>query len=110
MKRRIYLIRRAVKHWWQRRIRGWDDTDTWNLDIATAKFLAPRLKLFRELNNGYPGREPFDTPEKWDAALERMQKAMEYWAAEGPWEEPNETAKHEEGIRLFGEWFGALWW
>ena len=52
--------------------------ETWNLDIMFAKYIIPRLKKFKELNNGYPGRDEMDTPEKWDDALDKMIQAFEY--------------------------------
>jgi len=38
----------------QRLTRGWDDSDTWSLDVSVAKFLLPRLKRYRELRQGVP--------------------------------------------------------
>ena len=31
--------------------------ETWDLDCNIAKYVLPRLKLFKKLNNGYPGIE-----------------------------------------------------
>ena len=45
----MYGIKRAIKHWWQRRTRGWDDSDTYSLDITIAKFALPRFKRLREI-------------------------------------------------------------
>lgn len=59
--------------------------ETWSLDITFAKYIIPRLKKFKELNNGYPGIEEVNTPEKWDEALDKMIQAFEYVANEFDW-------------------------
>lgn len=33
-----------------------DCKETWNLDCTIAKFIIPRLKLYKKVINGYPGR------------------------------------------------------
>ena len=38
-----------VVRWFQRRIRGWDDRDTWDLDNTMAALLLPRFRRFRKL-------------------------------------------------------------
>lgn len=55
-----YLYPRAV--WWnikaffQRRIRGFDDSEVWSLDDTILKFILPRLKRFREKDtHAWPG-------------------------------------------------------
>ena len=42
--------------WWDRKRRGFDITDTWNLDYVFAKFMAPRLLAFTSCvaNKNYP--------------------------------------------------------
>lgn len=46
---------RMAKHFWQRRVRGFDDADLWSLDIPVAEFVLPRLKAFRAMErHGVP--------------------------------------------------------
>ena len=71
------LTKRAIHFFFQRRIRGWSDDDTWCLDTVIANFVLPRLKRFKELNNGMPNGL---TEEKWDAILADIIVAMEYAA------------------------------
>lgn len=40
---------------YQRRTRGFDDTELWNLDSTIVKFILPRLKVFRDQCHGTPG-------------------------------------------------------
>ena len=62
----------------QRIERGFDDTECWNLYRTIAAFVLPRLKVFKEQNNGYPGNEEIPTFEKWNDALDKMIYAFDY--------------------------------
>ncbi len=107
------FIKRAIRFWWQRRTRGWDDSETWNLDVTIAKFAAPRLKRFKELNNGHPHCLNMDTEEKWDSAIDEMIWALDNVAKDNigsPEYAMTESDRCENGLKLFGEWFRALWW
>ena len=44
-----YKITGKIQRFFQRVIRGWDDSDTWDLDYIIAKFTLPRLKRFRDI-------------------------------------------------------------
>ncbi len=109
-----FLTVRFWRHWWQRRVRGWDNSDTWSLDWTMAKFILPRLKLFKEVNNGYPNGF---TSEGWDEVLDKMIFAMTA-EADGSWNYYNEDVeearaywdKVQEGLELFGTHFTDLWW
>ena len=100
---------RKVRYWWQRRTRGFSDDVTWSLDAEIAKFIAPRLKRFKELNNGFPGQL---TSEKWDEILDEMIWAFEFHASEeSSWNQDSELYKRaQKGLKLFGYWFPHLWW
>jgi len=99
---------------WQRRLRGWDDSDTWSLDWTVAKFILPRLKRFKELNDGHPNGF---TEKSWDETIDKMIFAMEAVAL-GTWEFHGDNADEnriywdevQEGLDLFGKYFMGLWW
>lgn len=99
--------------------------DTWALDITIAEFILPRLKLFKKLNNGYPGRnEETNTFEKWDNLLDKMIWSFEQIA--NNYEiysnlvmvnNPNlQKEYHEiddkiqEGLMLFAKYYQDLGW
>lgn len=95
--------------------------ETWSLDVTIAKFIVPRLKLYKKLNNGYPGRDEMDTPEKWNEALDKMIKSFElsaknYDGAYGLDMEQYLEKKVEireainEGLQLFAKWYEWLGW
>ena len=112
--RRLFSLR-TLRFFWQRRTRGWDDSVTWNLDQEVASFLAPRLRRFIELNNGFPNGS---TEEEWDEELEEMCWGAE-WYAENAYEHPSieEAEKFDEdmrraqkGLLLVMERLRGLWW
>lgn len=53
-------IQRSLKYWWQRRTRGFDDREMWDLFSHLARHILPRLKEFRRraddpnVMSGYP--------------------------------------------------------
>ena len=105
---------RAVRFLIQRITQGFPDSDTWDLDRPMAKFIAPRLKRFKELNNGWPSAD-FPEPEDWNKAIDKMIYSMEaliHDTLEGnDWEWiAEEQNKIQEGLELFGKHFTALWW
>jgi hypothetical protein len=95
-------IKRSIKFWWQRRTRGWDDSETWNLDYHTAKFLVPRLIRFKELTNAYP---PNLSKNEWDAVLDQMIKSFK--SCESCF---YDAAALKDGYRLLAEYHSYLWW
>lgn len=114
--------------------------ETWSLDVNLAKYILPRLKKFKELNNGYPGMDEVDTPEKWDEALDKMIQAFEYvidwdeyWLDDSRYdytdvafgddkelyerimknkiaEDIRRLAAIKEGLQLFAKYYMSLWW
>lgn len=100
-------FKRGIKFLWQRIYRGWDDSDIWSLDFTIAKFIAPRLKLLRKEEMGYPSNM---TLESWNADLDKMIAAFEFASSEGRWSAPHkEYDKHQDGINLFAKHFWSLW-
>ena len=67
--------KRQKKYKEQRMTRGFDDTECWNLDITFCKFIIPRLKVFKEQNDGYPVR--YHSKEEWDKILDDMIEGFE---------------------------------
>lgn len=99
-------IIRAVKFWWQRRTRGFDDSVTWSLDYSLAKLIWPRLRLFREHNMGHPYGM---TEEEWLLKLDCMIRAFVYLADESRWKDIKWPPYVQEGLNLFAEYYGSLW-
>lgn len=102
--------------------RGFDDSECWNLDSTIAKFILPRLKVFKEHTFGYP---PELTFEEWQQILDDMILAFEYMVDEHDAVERemkrkgvsvytsglNEVEKIiSKGFDLFHKYFHSLWW
>jgi hypothetical protein len=104
-------IKRSLKYFYQRLTRGWDDSDTWSLDVTIAKFALPRLKRLKEIQHGHPSDF---TEQDWDKALDEMIWAMEYitkqWDLDLSMEQWQDNEKRcSAGCILFGMYFRALW-
>ncbi len=50
----IFRLKRKIKFFFQRLFRGFDDSDTWDLQDTFHRWLLPRLKRFRDITCGYP--------------------------------------------------------
>lgn len=105
---------------WQRKTRGWDDSDTWSLDMTIAAFVLPRLERFKEIHNGVPGRLTYSpdgsnidikiSSKNWDNILDKMIAAFKL-ISEDIWAQDEDRRKiTEEGLDLFREYYGNLWW
>jgi hypothetical protein len=64
----------------QRAHRGWADIDTWSLDTTLCRTLAGQLTHLADTTHGWPGREPYPTPEDWDTALRTAAAGLNGWA------------------------------
>jgi hypothetical protein len=123
---------RSLHFWWQRRIRGWDDSELWSLDFTIFEFAAPRLRRFAEISVGYPLHfnltdEEIDgywelsgeeqqvlnrkSEEGWTKAVNKMARAMEIILEKDGWLGLDEELEQEvkEGLELFHEYFDYLW-
>lgn len=130
------LGRRELKFWWQRRTRGFDDSELWSLDCTMCKFMAPRLRELARQTYGYPVTflhgedfteetiQAFDNlPEEerhskheaaalaWETAVNKIARAMELWADNETFVEPNSPEEQEvkEGFELFHKHLFSLW-
>ena len=106
---------RAMKFKEQRMTRGFDDSETWNLDLTFAKFLVPRLQVFRDCSNGFPSR--LHSMDEWREILNKMITGFELWTRHNEWEFEKDANilndyhhKIDVALDLFKEYFTDLWW
>lgn len=122
------MNKRQRKKWLKRQGLYINPKETWSLDYTIAKFVLPRLEYFKRVNNGYPGRDEMDTPEKWDAALDKMINSFRIIVSSGcdfaygldrddyldrqSYLEAIDakTTEIQEGLMLFAKWYQHLWW
>lgn len=93
----------------QRNERGFDDTETWNLDRTISKFIVPRLKVFAEKTNCFPNDLTF---EKWKAILEDMIWSFNFISdiENVNLVSKNDYKRYKKGLKLFAKYFDDLWW
>lgn len=105
---KYYPYKRAVRFFFQRLTRGWDDSDTWSMDHTLASVMLPRLKRFKEVNRGCP----IDlSTEEWNSILDRMIDAFEFYASQRRFNcLQQEFDDAQIGLDLFAKWYGHLWW
>lgn len=111
---------------------GWDSSDTWSLDYTVAKFIIPRLKYFKKVNNGIsnkiykkyrdPNRKVSENMElaskEWNEKLDKMISAFQRivdededfhdWKDKKYWNKQEKIKK--DGLKIFAEYFQDLWW
>ena len=54
-----------------------DLKETWNLDCTIAKFIVPRLKLFKKVVDCYPGH--LDSMDEWYEIIDKMIYSFTYY-------------------------------
>lgn len=119
------MIYKRTKWLLQRIFRGYDDTVTWSLDYTIAKFVLPRLKLFKKEIQKYksvPGifqhtgdynDDDFDKEFiLWLSYIDKMILSFELivkddWKDIDMYEENQKKIK--EGLELFAIFFQSLW-
>ena len=108
--RNPWLFKRDIEHFWQRRIRGWDNSETYSLDSSLGKHILPRLKKFKELTIAFPGGDI--TEEEWDLILDKMITAFELVNNDDKWHDltKEELEMFNDGIQLFAKHYRHLWW
>lgn len=102
-------IFRSIRLWWQRRTRGWDESDWWSLDITISKFVLPRLKEFRDKTISHPSDTSMT---EWRSILDDMIYAHEYKANQFSDEFEHENwdwSRVKRGFELFGQYYRDLW-
>ena len=92
----------------ERRRRGFDNTELWNLDMTISRFILPRLKEFKDCTYGYPAK--FKSHKEWDEILDKMIEAFELTSSDKSWYDLDKDKIIKEGLDLFREYFFALWY
>lgn len=104
-KRKLHLLFRSAKFFYQRRTRGFDDSETWSFDSTAAEWILPRLKRLRELG--------LTTDESWYTDIDEMIFAFEYACGDdkfGALEDDEDYIRAQKGLEIFARRFFHLWW
>jgi len=105
---------RFFKFPWQRLTRGFDDSATWNFDETCSRWVAPRLRRFRELTIRCPSELK---SEEWLSILDDMVYFHEvkgglYFDQRQANESPIEIdeARFGRGQEAWAKYYRDLWW
>jgi hypothetical protein len=101
---------RIEKYRKQRLKRGFDDTETWNLDKTIAMFIVSRLKRFKKVTDCYPNS--YESLRGWKMAIQKMIDGFELWATKDTWSrlDKEKLAKVDKALEIFAKEFKSLWW
>ena len=99
---------RRIKYFLQRLIRGFDDSETWELDDTFLKWLLPRLKRFNELNYGYP--EDRGSFENWKNEINQKIIQLETILNSDEWYSKDYENEIEDFLNWFKNNIRHLWW
>lgn len=117
-------ITRPVKYFYQRRTRGWDDSDIWSLDYTFAEWIVPRLKKLRDVKHGrmtsaafYKGKDDnMDDDVAWKKANDlqyktytEMIEGFELLAINQDDNDREVRKKVNRSLDLFRKHFFSLW-
>jgi hypothetical protein len=118
LKKPLYLDKkdkRYKEHLAALKKNGFSHAETWSLDSVISEFVLPRLKCFKQVNNGVPCGF---TEEKWNEIIDKMIFAFEWNLAYENDEnldldkklQKANWKKYNEGMKLFSKHFRNLWW
>ena len=68
---------RNIRDAWRRSVYGWTYGDVWNWDNWFLHTAPSMLRYLADHGNAYPGRAPFETPERWHDWLHEMADLLE---------------------------------
>ena len=94
-------IKKLAEFKQQRIERGFDDTECWNLESTIAGFVLPRLKHFKEHNNGYPGNDEIPTFEKWNEVLDKMIYAFNHIVNEDKYDDEKQNRHGVDFLEMY---------
>ena len=116
----LHIIIRNIKYWFQRRIRGWSDDETWNLNYEFILWLNSRFKKYREqaikiVNLEYYKFEYKDKIYTQLQVIDRIIELTDYIINNDYYEMMWSDVEHLEAMKneifdLFKMSFGAMWW
>ena len=116
----LHIIIRNIKYWFQRRIRGWSDDETWNLDYEFIKWVNSRFKKYKEKAIGTVDleyhkfkykRKEYTQLQLIDRVIELTDEILtdEYWNLIYTDAERLEKNK-DEVFDIFKLIYGVMWW
>jgi hypothetical protein len=115
-KKFFFFVKREVRFRWERLIKGYCYSDTWNLETHLAEHLCGSIKEFKAAKNGHPSNL---TWEEWNDILDKMAfgfcnyvEQVNYMPPIEEWRKHyHETNVHlDRSFKLLRKYFRDLWW
>jgi len=91
-----------LKAAWMRATKGWCYSDIWNWDCWFMDTVPDMFRYLAQHGMAYPGREPFDTPEKWHDWLNEMANLIE--TGKEDWQDEHNEYYQEYMAHLMDKW------
>lgn len=116
----LHIIIRNIKYWFQRRIKGWSDDETWNLDYEFMKWINSRFKKYKEKAIGTVDlkyhkfkykRKEYTQLQLIDRVIELTDEILtdEYWNL--IYTDAERLGKIEDEVfDIFKLIYGVMWW
>jgi hypothetical protein len=124
---------RWLRFWWERRTRGFDESELWCLNSHIVDFLLPRLRAFREGAPDIPSHLFFEergmsdetyhrlpkqekqriiskAQARWKLILTKIVVALELFVEHDGCIPHRSQREFEEGWKFFHDYFFDLWW
>lgn len=107
-KREFYILQRQYKNFRFKTKHGFKTIELFNLNYATAEFMLPKLKLFKETTYSYPAG--LSSLKKWKNILDKIIFSLESEINQfDRGYSKKDYKKINEGFELLGKYFRDLW-
>lgn len=94
-----------IRFFYQRHTRGWDDSETWDMDYTFYRWIYSRLNRYKELTNGYP--DEYEEYEDWikelEKRIEQIRRIIEIDEFDFPYHEYLTQETIDDIAKRFGE-------
>jgi hypothetical protein len=101
----------GIKEHFRRKIRGYSDSEWYNFNTETAKYIIPRLKHLRNNLHAWPAGKDVQTPEDWEKILDEMIWTFEFINSDDfdYVKDKSQWDRMQEGLNLFAKYYVDLW-
>ena len=100
-------MKRYIKFFLQRRIRGFDDSEIWDLDTTFFNWILPRLKRFKRVSDG--SHPAYCTNKDWQKQLNIAIENIEYILSHDEFSKEY-NKRREDFLNWFSKNCSSLWW
>lgn len=111
---KLKLIKRKIKYWFQRRIRGWSDDETWDLNYEFMKWVNSRFKQYKKEASKIVELDfhKFKYKRKEYTQIELIDKIIQLsdYVVEDDWESVQAVQKQLNAVNEIFDIFKTIYW